>query len=140
LASSDETVAVVPLSVNVAAGASSASFTVTTNLVSASTSVTISGAYGGLAKSSLLKVNAIESITIQRAEYARSKKLRVEATSTEPTATLRVYVTATGALIGTLTNNGGGKFSALLPWPTNPQNVTVRSSFGGSASKAVSVK
>ena len=50
----------------------------------------------------------------------------------EPAATLSVYVTATGALVGTLRNNGNGRFSASLPWPTNPQNITVRSSFGGS--------
>jgi hypothetical protein len=82
-----------------------------------------------------------DTVRIQRAEYQRSKSsLRVDATSTEPTATLRVYVTATGALVGTLKNNGSGRFSASLSWPTNPQNITVRSNFGGSASSAVSLK
>ncbi len=83
----------------------------------------------------------VDTIKIQRAEYQRSKGvLRVDATGSEPAATLRVYVTATGAFVGTLKNNGGGRFSASLPWPTYPDNITVRSNFGGSASSAVSLK
>jgi hypothetical protein len=66
--------------------------------------------------------------------------LRIEATSTESTATLRVQVTATGALIGTLKNNGGGRFTGQLLWPTNPNNITVRSSFDGFATRAVTLK
>jgi hypothetical protein len=82
-----------------------------------------------------------DAIRIQRAEYQRSKgSLRVDATGTEPTATLRVYVTANGALIGTMKNNGSGRFSASLSWPTNPENITVRSSFGGSTSSSVTLK
>ncbi|HZI48545.1 MAG TPA: SBBP repeat-containing protein [Pyrinomonadaceae bacterium] len=83
----------------------------------------------------------VDAIKIQRAEYQRSKGvLRVDATGSEPSATLRVYVTATGALVGTLKNNGSGRFSASFAWPTFPENVTVRSSFGGSASSPVSPK
>jgi len=82
-----------------------------------------------------------DTIKIQRAEYQRSKgSLRVDATGTEPSATLRVYVTTTGALVGTLKNTGSGRFSASLSWPTNPENITVRSSFGGSASGTVALK
>ncbi len=82
-----------------------------------------------------------DTIRIQRAEYQRSKgSLRVDATGTEPSATLRVYVTTTGALVGTLKNTGSGRFSASLSWPTNPENIIVRSNFGGSASSAVTPK
>ena len=82
-----------------------------------------------------------DTIRIQRAEYQRSKgSLRVDATGTEPSATLRVYVTTTGALVGTLKNTGSGRFSASLSWPTNPGNITVRSNFGGSSSSAVTLK
>ena len=82
-----------------------------------------------------------DTIKILRAEYQQSKaSLRVDATGTAPAATLRVYVTSTGALIGTLKNNGNGRFSASLSWPTFPVNITVRSSFGGSASSAVTPK
>lgn len=141
LSSSDGTIAIVPSSVTVAAGTTSAGFTVNTNQVTATTSVTISGACGGVTKTVMLIVNAVDTITIQRAEYQRSKKLlRVEASDTEPTAVLNVYVTATGAFIGTLTNNGGGRFSAVLSWQTNPRNITVRSNLGGSQSKAVTAK
>jgi hypothetical protein len=83
----------------------------------------------------------IDTIKIQRAEYQRSKGvLRVDATGTDPSATLRVYVTATGALVGTLKSNGSGRFSASLSWPVNPENITVRSTAGGSASSAVALK
>jgi len=86
-------------------------------------------------------VPVTDIIRIQRAEYQRSKgSLRVDATGTEPSATLRVYVTTSGALVGTLKNNGGGRFSASLSWPTYPENITVRSNFGGSTSSSVALK
>jgi hypothetical protein len=66
--------------------------------------------------------------------------LRVEATSTRTNATLQVFVTSTNQLIGTLSNNGGGKYGREFSWSVNPQNITVRSSFGGSASRAVTLK
>jgi hypothetical protein len=109
--------------------------------VSSTTSVTISAVYGGLTRTAVLNVYAIDSVTIQRAEYVRSTNfLTVDATSTEQNAMLRVYVTGSGALIGAMTNNGGGSFSAFLSWPTRPKSITVRSSFGGSASKSVTVR
>ena len=78
---------------------------------------------------------------MQQADYFSSKReLRVEVSDTSSTATLRAYVTSTGALIGTLSNNGGGKYKGQFNVSTNPQNVTVKSSLGGSASKAVATK
>ena len=83
----------------------------------------------------------VDTINIQRAEYQQSRQsLRVDATGSNPAATLRVYVTATGAFVGTLRNNGNGRYSASLAWPTNPMNITLRSSLGGSASTAVTLK
>jgi hypothetical protein len=80
-------------------------------------------------------------VAIQTAEYDTSKRqLRVEATSTSSTATLTASVTSSGAVIGTLANNGGGRYRGELSWPVNPQNVTVRSNRGGVASRAVTVK
>jgi len=141
LSSSNGAIAFAPQSVTVAAGSRSASFDVQTNPLSSTTSVTISAAYMGVAKTALLTVNAIDSIAIQRADYSRSTNfLRVEATSTEPTALLRVYVTGSGALMGALSNNGGGSFSGYLSWPNKPKSITVRSNFGGSASKPVTVR
>jgi hypothetical protein len=51
-----------------------------------------------------------------------------------------VFVTSTNQLIGTLANNGGGKYSGQFTWSVNPQNVTVRSNLGGSKSSAVTPK
>jgi hypothetical protein len=66
--------------------------------------------------------------------------LRIEATSTSNNATLRVFVTATGQLLGTLSNNGGGQYRAELSAVTDPQNITVRSSLGGVATASVVAK
>jgi hypothetical protein len=143
LASSNGAVASVPPSVTVATGATSASFTVTTTPVSVSTTANISATYAGLTKTATLTVMptvTADTVTITMAQYRLStKKLSVQATSTSATATLKVYVTATGQLIGTLKNNGG-KYSGQFSWPSNPQNITVQSSLGGSATKAVTVK
>jgi hypothetical protein len=56
LSSSNTAVARVPSSVTIAAGATSASFTVSTSLVVTSTAVNISAAYGGVSKSASLTV------------------------------------------------------------------------------------
>ena len=143
LASSNGTVASVPPSVTVAAGATSASFTVTTHPVSVSTTVNVSATYAGLTKTAALTVRppaTADTVAITLADYRlSSKRLSVQATSTNATATLRVYATATGQLIGTLTNNGG-MYSGQFKWPTNPQNITVRSSLGGSSSAIVTTR
>jgi len=56
LSSANSAVASVPASVNVAAGASSANFTINTSNVSASTPVTISASYSGVTKNTTLTV------------------------------------------------------------------------------------
>src|SRR2546426_996630 len=106
LASSNTAVATVPTSVTVAAGATSATFTVSTNSLPACASsvATISATYSGVTKSAGLTVTpaATDTVAIQQADYFANKHaLRVAATSTGSTATLQVYVTSTGELIGT---------------------------------------
>jgi hypothetical protein len=142
LTSSSSPIVTVPSSVTIPAGATSANFTVNTTSVSSSFTATIGASLNGLSRSATLTVTpAGDTVAIQRAEYESSKRtLRVEATSTRTNATMQVLVTSTGQIIGTLTNNGGGKYSATLNWSVNPQNITVKSSFGGSASRAVTVK
>jgi hypothetical protein len=84
---------------------------------------------------------AADTVSIQLAEYsAGNAELRVEATSSNASATLSVYVTSTNTFIRTLRNEGGGRYRGDFSWPTNPQNITVRSSLGGSASRTVSLK
>ena len=146
---SSSVAASVPASVTVAAGASTANLTVNTTTVSATTSATIGGTFNGVTRSATLSINpatappppSTDTVRITRAEFESSKQtLRLEATSTSSTATLQVFVTATGQLLGTLANNGGGQYRAELRLATNPQNITVRSSLGGVASAAVAVK
>ena len=140
LASSNTAVATVPNAVLVPAGSVSATFAVTSQAVSSSSSATVTATFGGLTRSAALTVNpatqTTDSVSVQRAAYG-SGRLRVEATSTSSTVTMRVFVTATGVLIGTLGNDGGGRYRGELSWPSNPQSVTVTSSGGGSATRAV---
>ncbi|HKY05527.1 MAG TPA: hypothetical protein VJQ56_11590, partial [Blastocatellia bacterium] len=149
LTSSNTTAATVPASITVAAGATGATFTVTTRSVSSSTPVTISAAYGGVTRTATLTVNAqtsppppsTDTVSIQRAEYSSSdRQLRVEATSTNSNAVLQCFVASTNQLIGTLRNEGGGRYRADFSWSTNPQSIRVRSNLGGSATRTVSLK
>ena len=146
---SSSAVAAVPASVTVAAGATSASFTVNTTTVTATTSAIISGTFNGVTQSATLTINPVattpppstDTVRITRAEFDSSKRtLRVEATSTSSNATLQAFVTATGQLLGTLANSGGGQYRADLIVSTNPQNITVRSSLGGVATSSVVAK
>jgi hypothetical protein len=82
---------------------------------------------------------ATDTVAIQLAEYAVGR-LKVEATSSSSSATMKVHVTSTNALIGTLTNDGGGRYRGEFNWPSNPQSITVRSSLGGSATRTVIAK
>jgi hypothetical protein len=145
ITSSNPVGAVVPSSVTIPPGVSSGSFAVATGAVSTTTAVTISAAYGGVTRSAALTVTApsgaSDTVTITRAEYVASRhRLRVYATSTSATATLRCYVTATGALIGTLSNSGSGRYSGYFRVSANPRNITVRSSQGGNATADVTLK
>ena len=149
LSSSNPAIATVPPTVTIPAGANFVNFTVNTTGVTSNTIVTLSGTGGGATKTTTLGVNissasptpppAADSVSITRADYTTSKReLRIEATSTSSTAVLTVSVTSSGAIIGTLTNNGGGKYGAQFAnVATNPVDITVKSSKGGSATRSV---
>ena len=82
-----------------------------------------------------------DTVSITRAEYQTgNRRLRLEATSTRADAALQVFVTSTDQLIGTLANNGAGRFRGQFSWPVNPQSVTVKSNFGGQATRTVTQK
>jgi len=145
LSSSNPNVANVPATATIPAGLVESTFNITTSQVAARTPATLGGSSGGVTRSVGLTVTpqatpAPDSVAITRAEYdTGNRRLRVEATSTTANATLQVFVTSTNTLVGTLTKKDTryqGKFS----WPTNPVNITVKSSAGGSASKAVTVR
>jgi hypothetical protein len=131
--SSSSAVASVPTSVTVPAGTTSASFNIST---SGSGTATITATSGGASRSAVLTVSsapppATDTVTITRAEW-NGGRLRVEATSSNSTATLRVYVTSTGVLLGTMS---GGRFETNIA--SNPGSVTVKSSLGGEATRTV---
>lgn len=135
----------VPASVTVLPGQTSASFTVQSFPVGATVVATISAFYDGVTKTAQLTIQpaspATDSVTVTRAEYSVQKGgLRIEATTTSGSATLRAYVTSTDALIGTLRKVGGSKHVGQFTWPSNPGSVTVRSTAGGSASATVVAK
>jgi hypothetical protein len=142
---SNNAAAVVPASVVVPAGSSSKSFSISTTQVQTTTSAVITASLNGTSRSATLTINpaagGTDTVSITRAEYDRSnRRLRVEATSTRSTATLQVFVTSSGQLIGTLSNDGGGRYRGEFTWSVNPQSITVRSNFGGQATRTVTLR
>lgn len=158
----------IPTSVTVSTGTRSVSFNIVPRQVSSVTSVQITATAGNLSRSATLTVSpqaaptpsptpvptpvpsptpaptvtpASDTVSISRADYESAKStLRVEASSSKSIAALQVFVTSTNQLIGTLTNNGGGKYSGAFTQSTNPQNITLKSNLGGSKSSAVTPK
>lgn len=147
---SNSTRATVPASITIAASASSGTFTIGTTSVTSTATATISATLNGVTRSATLTINpasttppppSTDTVSITRAEYETDKRtLRVEATSTSSSATLQAFVSSTGQLIGTLSNSGGGQYRGEFSLSTNPQNITVRSSLGGVATRSVTAK
>ena len=142
---SNKAAAIVPASVTVPAGSQSRTFSISTTQVPATTSAVITASLNGTSRSATLTINppagGADTVSITRAEYAvGDRRLRVEATSTRANATLQAFVTSSNQLIGTLSNDGGGRFRGEFSWPANPQNITVRSNFGGQATRAVTAR
>jgi hypothetical protein len=137
LSSSNPTVAQVPADTVVNGGQSSGAFAVTTSPVGATTSVTITATWFGITRTTTLTVTpgtppAADIVKIKTASWKKGL-LKIEATSTNPNAILSVFG-PTGSFMFTLTNNGGGRFSDQRGFVFNPERITVRSNFGGSAS------
>jgi hypothetical protein len=139
LSSGNPQAATVPATVTVPAGATSASFPITTAAVASSATVGIEATYAGTLTSNLVVTAPApdaDTVSVGRAEYDTAKgQLRVDAASSGSGATLRVYATSTNALIGTL-SAGTGQFSV----PVDPQSITVRSSLGGASTRTVTAK
>jgi hypothetical protein len=137
--------ATVPTSVVVPAGSGSRNFSIGTSQVAVTTSAVITASLNGTSRSAALTINpaagGADTVSITRAEYdSGNRRLRVEATSTRSTATLRVFVTSSNQLIGTLSNDGGGRYRGEFTWSVNPQSITVRSNFGGQATRTVTLR
>jgi hypothetical protein len=79
-----------------------------------------------------------DTVTITRATYTTAtSQLNVQATDTSDTATLTVTVTRSGLVLGTMTNRGGGNYTAKFAGIANPRNITVTSDGGGTDSARV---
>jgi FG-GAP-like repeat len=142
---SNNPAATVPASVTVPAGSQSRTFSISTGQVPATTSAVITASLNNTSRSATLTITptagGADTVSITRAEYeSGNRRLRVEATSTRATATLRAFVTSNNQLIGTLSNDGGGRFRGEFSWPVNPQSITVRSNFGGEATRTVTLR
>ena len=112
LSSGNPPVAAVPASVTVAAGATSATFTISTSAVTASTSVTISGAFGGATKTATLTVTPPASLSA----------VSVSPTSVAGGASAQGTVTLTGAAPA---GGFGVTLSSNTAAATVPASVTV---------------
>ena len=87
---------------------------------------------------SIIVNDVTDTVVITRAQYTVSRsQLVVLATDTNDTATLTVSVTSTGETLGTMMNKGGGSYQAKFTGISNPQNITVSSNLGGSATARV---
>ncbi len=142
LLSGNPAVAAVPAFVIVPAGASSVNFPITLAPVAADTAVNLSASLDGITQVATLRVlRPLDAVTISKAIYtAKSFQIKVEATGTNPAATLTAYNANTGALLGTLSGSNGkysGTFTANLG---AAPRVTLKSSLGGSATAAAQVK
>jgi hypothetical protein len=81
-----------------------------------------------------------DTVTITAAQYGTGRQLlQVKATDSDPSAILDVYVTSTNTYIGTLKKNVIG-YSGKFSLATNPQNITVKSNLGGTASATIKAK
>jgi hypothetical protein len=139
LSSSNPAVVQVPSDTVVNGGAASAAFPVSTKPVTSSTTVTIKAAWVGVTRTTTITVTpgtppAADRVTITKARW-KSGLLIIEATSTNFTAILSTYIG--GAFAYELTNRGGGRYTDQRGFITRPDQVTVKSSFGGSATARV---
>jgi hypothetical protein len=117
LSSSNTGVASVPASVTMAAGATSASFTVTTGPVTASTNVTISAAYNGITENALL---GVESSTLSLLSLSPSTV--TGGTSSTGTINLSSAAPSGGAVVSL--SSSDPSVAALPPSVTVPAGAT----------------
>ena len=137
LSSSNPAIARVPQEVVVSANAATSTFNLATSATSSPTPVTITASWFGVTRTTTVTVKpgtppASDIVRITKATWKQGL-LTIEATGTNPNAILSVF-SAQGNFLFDLTNRGGGRFSDQRGFITNPQQIQVRSNFGGSAS------
>ncbi len=140
LFSSDTAIARVPQETVVNANASTSTFNLATSATSTATLVTVTARWFDVRQTTTITVMpgtppAADVVRITKATW-KSGLLTIEATSTNPSAILSVY-SAQGNFMFNLANKGGGRYADQRGWVDNPQRISVRSNFGGSASAAL---
>jgi len=150
LASANAAVVALPASVSVRPGATTATFSLNALAVTVDTPVAVSGSFQGTTVSGTVTVlNGLDTVVVTKAEYVPSKnQLKVEATSTNSAATLRVFNATPGSIringlppvVGTMSNAGGGKFVGQFVAGGPFNSVAVQSSQGGLKTAPVAQK
>lgn len=145
--SSNNAAVSVPASVFIPAGLTSASFLVQTNPVATFVTVTLTATFGVIPSTRTASLvlapppAAVDTVLVQKADYVvKKQQLTVQASSTSQTVMLTVTSTATGEVIGILTNKGAGSYAGTFTLSAAPQSITVTSDLGGTNSKAVTLK
>lgn len=144
LSSDNSFVMPVPSLVTVAAGQRSATFPVGSIPVTGTFTLNVSAGVASITAASRVYVvptAGTDIITIPRLDLSPKQttppllgEVKIEATSTNPSAVLTAYYA--GTPVATLTNNGGGRYSATFTVPTLDTDIEVRSQFGGCGVKA----
>jgi hypothetical protein len=137
LSSSNPAIARVPQETVVSANTSTSTFNLATSAVSSSTPVTITARWFDVTRTATVTITpgsppAADVVRITKASWKRGL-LTIEATSTNPNAILSVF-SSQGNFMFNLTNKGGGRYADQRGFIDNPQQISVRSNFGGSAS------
>lgn len=145
LSSGNTGVATVPASVTVAAGATSATFTVTSATVSANQSVTISGTYNGTTKNATLTVTpaaslVLSSLTLNPTSVSGGNNSTGTVTLSGPApsggavVTLSSSDTSTATVPSSVTVSAGATsatFTVRTQRPRSTTSVTISGSYGG---------
>jgi hypothetical protein len=132
-----------PNTLTIPAGASSGSFTFSGSGTSTVTlTVTYSGALAVQPSSASAQISVVsqDTIHVTSATWSTSThQLNVTATSTNSTAVLTVTLASNGQILGTMASQGNGTFTLQTQVTTQPGNINVKSSLGGSTGQGVSV-
>ena len=143
LTSSNPALAPVPASVLVAQA--SAAVPVAFKIVANDTPVTFSATLNGVTQSTSITIpRTVDTVAIGKAELVtKNGSLKVDASSTVPSAVLTLFNSATGQAIGIMTNTGLSGTGARYSFQGTVPPVTtllLKSSFNGTSTAAVSQK
>lgn len=140
LQSGDSNTLQVPTSVTIPQGAYSATFAVTSSVVTGLKGVSVKASYNGGSLTSTVSVFPPPTVTITQADYLTDTKMfKVQATTTFENSILTYGTDPTGAPLGTMQFELG-VFKGSMIMDTPPAYATVWNSNGGMATVPVNIK